>query len=166
MIVYHPAYDINHCAFRFISILRDVEGNEINWQTLRILDFYFVFPHLLANVRLPQNIFAGKKALSNIPIPYEALPNPKRLMFELTALHNEVARALIARRLVDKELFLKNVIKLNINHVPTTLVDVLAECPQRKTIWYNLLVNVLALYPVEGKDGLKHRTNLMEYRYD
>ena len=166
MIVYHPAYDINHCAFRFISLLSDVENYEMNWDSLKILDFYYVFPHLLEQVRLPKNLIANKNTLSRIPLSYETLPNPQRLMFGLSALHNEAARALIARRLIDKDLFLKNIVKLDIYHLPASLAEVIISSQQRKTVWYSLLVNVLAQYPTEGNNGLKSRTNLMEYRYD
>jgi ABC-3C biological conflict system middle component len=166
MIIYHPAYDLNHCAFRFITLLSDIDEHQMEWETMQLLDFYYVFPHLLSDIRLPQNPVATKRTLKNIPIPYESLPNPQRLMFGLKALHNEAARALVAKGIVDKDSFLKNIIRLYAEKVPETLIDQINKNEKRNTLWYKLLVKVLAKYPINGKNGLKDRTQLMEFRYD
>jgi len=166
MIIYHPAYDLNHCAFRFITLLTDIKEHEINWETMQILDFYYVFPHLLADIHLPRNSIATKQMLKTVPEPYESLPNPQRLMFGLKALHNEAARALVAKGLIDKDSYLKNIIRLYAKRVPETLNNQIVKNKKRKTRWYQLLVEVLAKYPINGKDGLKDRTQLMEFRYD
>ncbi len=166
MIIYHPARDINHCAFRFINLLFDIEPNQLEWEKLQILDFYYVFPHLLGNIRLPRNSIATKKNLQNIPHTYESLPNPRRLMFSLRALHNETARALVAKGIFEKELYLKNIITLDTLKIPFNLLRRIEKNPKRNTQWYKLLIESLAEYPLDGKNGLKNRTNLMEFRYD
>jgi hypothetical protein len=166
MIIYHPAYDLNHCAFRFITLLSDIDGNQTKWETMQILDFYYVFPHLLYDIRLPRNPIATKKTLKFIPNPYETLPNPRRLMFELRALHQEAARALVAKGILDKNLFLKNIIRLYSERIPEALRLQINNNENRNTIWYQLIVKCLAMHPINGKNGLKDRTQLMEYRYD
>lgn len=166
MIIYHPAYDINHCAFRFINLLFDIKHNQLEWEKLQILDFYYVFPHLLADIRLPRNQVATKGSLKSISASYESLPNPRRLMFGLKALHNETARALVAKGIFAKELYLKNIIKLSIQKIPGNLICRIEENMKRNTHWYKVLVSVLAEYELNGKDGLKDRTQLMEFRYD
>lgn len=166
MIIYHPAYDINHCIFRFVCLLSDTEQNQLDWKTLQILDFYYVFPHLLAEIRMPYNPVVTKQALRSIPKPYESLPNPKRLMFGLKALHNETARALVAKGMFDKGLYLKNIIKLDIDKIPESLACQIGKNEKRNTNWYKLLTHVFTTYPLKGKNGLKSRTQLMESRYD
>jgi hypothetical protein len=166
MIIYHPAYDLNHCAFRFITLLFDIKEQEVNWETMQILDFYYVFPHLLAYIRLPRNSIATKQMLKKIPEPYESLPNSRQLMFGLKALHNEAARALIAKGIIDKDSYLRNIIRLYAERVPETLNNQIVKNEKRKTQWYQLLVEVLAKYQINGKDGLKDRTQLLEFRYD
>jgi len=166
MIIYHPAYDLNHCAYRFITLLSDIDGNNTEWDTLQLLDFYYVFPHFLAEMRLPKNPIATRNQLNKISGPYETLPNPKRLIFELSTLHKEAARALVAKGILDKDLFLKNIITLYTEKVPESLKLHMSKDEKRNTFWYHLLVKVLAKYPINGKNGLKDRTQLMEYRYD
>ncbi len=166
MSIYHPAYDFNHCAFRFINLLSDIKEKEINWETMQILDFYYVFPHLLVDIRLPRNSIATKQMLKKIPEPYESLPNSRRLMFGLKALHNEAARALVSKGIIDKDSYLRNVIRLYAERVPENLNKQIAENENRKTQWYQLLVQVLAKCPINGKNGLKDRTQLLEFRYD
>ncbi len=165
MIIYHPAYDINHCAFRFINLLSDIETHQLEWEKLQILDFYYVFPHFLMNISLPRNQVATKQSL-NISVPYESLPDSRRLMFGLKALHNETARAMIAKGLFDKDLYLKNIIKLDINKIPEKLIFKINNNEKRKTQWYKLIVQVLGNCNLSGKNGLKNRTQLMEYNYD
>lgn len=166
MIIYHPAYDLNHCVFRFITLLSDIDEHQIEWETMQILDFYYVFPHLLSDIRLPRNPIATKRTLINIPIPYETFPNPRRLMFSLKALHQEAARALVAKGILDKDLYFKSIVRLYSERVPEALNDQINKNEKRNTVWYQLIVKVLANYPVNGKDGLKDRTQLMEFRYD
>ena len=166
MIIYHPAYDFNHCVFRFITLLYDIDGNQADWETMQILDFYYVFPHLLANIKLPRNSIATKKTLSSLPLPYETLPNPRRLMFELRALHQESARALVAKGILDKDLFLRNIVRMYPERVPEALYVPINDNEKRNTSWYRLIVKFLATYPINGKNGLKDRAQLMEYRYD
>ncbi len=166
MIIYHPAYDINHCIFRFACLLSDTDQNWLDWETLQILDFYYVFPHLLAEIRLPNNLVATKQSLRKIPKPYECLPNPQRLMFGLKTLHNETARALVAKGMFDKGLYLKSIIKLDIKTISEPLAHQIEKNEKRNTQWYQLLVRVFATFPLNGKNGLKSRTQLMEFRYD
>jgi len=35
-----------------------------------------------------------------------------------------------------------------------------------EALWHQLAVSVLLDIPLNGKDGLKHRSGLMEYKYD
>ena len=166
MIIYHPAYDLNHCVFRFITLLYSIKDHAINWEAMQILDFYYVFPNLLADIRLPRNSIATRQMLKKIPVTYESLSNPRRLMFGLKALQNEAARALVAKGLIDKDSYLKNIIRLHAKRVPETLCEQIIKDEKRNTQWFQLLVEVLAKYPINGKDGLKHRTQLLEFRYD
>ncbi len=166
MIIYHPTYDLNHCAFRFVTLLSSIKEHSTNRATMQILDFYYLFPHLLADIRLPRNPVATKQTLRKTPKIYESLPDPRRLMFSLKAIQNETARALIAKGLIDRNSYLKNIIKLYIERVPEILRDQIAENEKRKTLWFQFLVEVLVDHPISGKDGLKHRTQLLEFRYD
>lgn len=166
MIIYHPAYDINHCAFRFITMLSDIDDHQIEWESMQILDFYYIFPHLLHQIRIPQNPIVTKQALKNIPQPYESLPNSRRLMFGLKTLHNEAARSLVAKGILNKDLYLRNILQMYAERVPDSLHEEIVKNKKRSTQWYQLLVKILAKYPVNGKNGLKDRTQLMEFRYD
>jgi hypothetical protein len=55
---------------------------------------------------------------------------------------------------------------LHPDKVPEVLKDKIYENLKRDTQWYQLIVKVLAKHPVNGKNGLKDRTQLMEFRYD
>ncbi len=59
------------------------------------------------------------------------------------------------------------VLVCRMNHkVPEVLNAQIAKNEKRNSIWYQLLVKFLAKYPINGKNGLKDRCGLMEFRYD
>ncbi len=166
MIIYHPANDINHCAFRLVTLLSDIPGNMTAFERLKILDFYYLFPHFLVDVKLPRNPIISKQALKKIERPYESLPSPRRLMFQLKSFHSSATRSLVAKGIIDKEHYLRSIIKLDTNRIPNTLLTKIREDQKRVTQWYKLLTEFFISYPLDGKDGLKGRTQLVEYRYD
>lgn len=166
MIIYNPAYDINHCAFRLISLLLDVKDNQLEWDKLKILDFYYLFPHFMHDKQLPRNKVASKAVLKKMSKPYETLPEPKRLFFSLKNIHNETVHALVGKQIFDKDSFTKNLIQLGKERVPDLLIRQIEQSQRRKTNWYRLITEVLSKQPLKGKTGLKARTNLMEFRYD
>jgi len=47
MIIYHPAYDVNHCSYRILNILYAAKDNKVHCDMLKIVNFYYVYPHLL-----------------------------------------------------------------------------------------------------------------------
>ena len=108
MLAYHPAFDANHCAYRFIHILISSECDHLEWDKLRLADFYYLFPHLLkAIIPLPKGLSKGRKYFKKIDDPYEKTPNPKRLMFDLRDIQNSTIASLIAKNLIDRDSFSK-----------------------------------------------------------
>ncbi|MDX2353240.1 ABC-three component system middle component 5 [Stutzerimonas xanthomarina] len=59
MLMYHPAFDANHCLYRIVSILRATDDQQISWPLLRMLDFYYLFPGQLKNIKLNHPGFRG-----------------------------------------------------------------------------------------------------------
>lgn len=59
MLIYHPAYDAYHCLFRMIALTDHLNTVEVD--KIRILDFYLIFPSLVAEIRMPPNFSSIKK---------------------------------------------------------------------------------------------------------
>lgn len=166
MLVYHPVGDPYHCAFRLLSVLLELASPKIEWEKLRILDFYMLFPHLLKEVRVPDELKGAKAQLKEIAPPYETLPSPKRLMFELSKIQDNAVKSLVAKGIIDRGAFVEEMVLLNAFVVPQKLRDHITNHEQRNTFWYKFLVSDFLAIPLLGIKGLKERTGLMEYRYD
>lgn len=167
MIIYHPAYDVNHCLYRILLGLETSVHKEFDWSLFRLMDFYVLFPHLLKEIKpFPVALQPFKKIVKSIPDSYENLPNTKRILFELEAIQNSAVQNLMAKGLVSVSKFEKQIIARTTEGLPESLSEKLSSDSRVDEEWYRLVVNELPLSEFEGKKGLKARSKLMEYKYD
>lgn len=167
MLIYHPVHDINHCVYRLLRFLEVSSHEKFNWDQLRLLDFYSLFPHLIKNIKpFPRELGAYKKVLSRIPEAYESISNEKRIFHEMMPIQNTALNNLIAKNLIDAESFQDGVVARTGETVPGNLSTVIGGDTVVQEEWYQFLVNELPLFSFDGKQGLKSRSDLMEYRYD
>ena len=167
MLIYHPVYDVNHCLYRFLLILENSTHEDFDWDAIKLLDFYLLFPHMLKAIKpMPASLRAFSKVIKQIPDAYEALPNAKRVLFDLGNLQNTAMMNLMAKELVDTELFHRKVIKRSEKELPEKLKGGVKENPVVSEEWFRLIVNELPLAPFGGQSGLKKRSGLLEFRYD
>jgi hypothetical protein len=167
MLIYHPIHDINHCIYRLLRFLEKSNHVQFQWDQVRLIDFYSIFPHLLKNIRpFPKELSAYKKILSIIPDTYESIPNDKRVFYELMPIQNTALHNLIAKNLVDSEEFKMGVVSRTEEPIPEKLKDKIREDSIAQEEWFMFLVNELPTVEFDGKKGLKFRSDLMEYRYD
>ena len=64
MLIYHPAYDAFHCVFRMLAIIETVPNIEVD--KARVLDFYLLFPALMADIRLPVELAHARKLAKSV----------------------------------------------------------------------------------------------------
>jgi len=167
MLIYHPVYDVNHCLYRMLLILENSTQDEFDWDTLKLLDFYTLFPQLLKSIKpMPVSLCAFSKVIKQIPDAYEALPNAKRVLFDLGNLQNTAMMNLLAKEFVDVELYHKKVIKRSAKELPSMLEEELKGDSVISEEWFRFVVNELPLTSFMGKDGLKKRSGMMEFKYD
>ncbi|MBK9131329.1 MAG: hypothetical protein IPM20_06780 [Gammaproteobacteria bacterium] len=131
------------------------------------MDFYSVFPHLLSDISpFPRELIAYKKILSKIPSAYEAIPNDKRIFHEMMPIQNTALHNLIAKNLINPEKFKVGLVSRTDEAIPDRLARAIHDDAVVYEEWFQFLVNELPLVSFEGKNGLKSRSDLMEYRYD
>lgn len=167
MLIYHPVHDINHCIYRILRLLEVSEHSSFSWEQLRLLDFYSIFPHLLRKITpFPRELNAYKKIVNRIPDAYESMPNDRRIFHEMSPIQNTAIHNLIAKSLIDAELYSQQLVARSEVGIPENLAQVLNNDPLTCEEWYLFLVNELPIVDFDGKKGLKSRSSLMEYRYD
>lgn len=163
MIIYHPAYDAYHCSYRILNILYSVDRNELLKETLKFIDFYYVYPHLLKDINsLPRPLNFHKEKIQNIDDPFEITPNPKSLYFELAQIQESVINSLSYKSLITHE---KKMVKLNHSLLPNLLIDMFGSDEFNKTEIFDVLINALPKVNLDGPNGFKARSGLTEFRY-
>lgn len=166
MLVYHPAFDINHARLRIIQLIDGLRDKEIPFDLLRILDFYFLFPHLLADVKLTKALLRTKRELGKRANKYNRVPAPKVLIRQMEGIHETAIRALQSSHLVELPSRDTAVVKRSSVPLPDDLKKVIADQPEQEKALVQILSGEVATIPLNGPDGLKARTGLLEYRYD
>jgi hypothetical protein len=166
MILYHPAKDVNHCTYRMLSLLVNLDSN-LTVEKLRLLDFYYAFPHFLKEIKpWPTDIKEFKKYTTKIDEPFEKITNKKRLFFEMTEIQKTSISLLHAKGLIKDSEFRSGKIVTTHDLIPLEMNELIKNDPFTNTNIFKTIVTALSKTPWEGKQGLKYRSGLLEYKYD
>lgn len=167
MLIYHPAFDANHCLYRLISILSSTGNSPINWALLRMLDFYYLFPGQLKNIKpWPREMQRFKAHAANIPEQFEYLTNPARTFFELQPFQKAAALEMIAKGVLSKSSFDNDLMVLESSSLPSAYIELLEADDFLKGKTFKIISEELPKIKFSGSTGLKSRSGLMEYIYD
>ncbi|MFK7828135.1 MAG: ABC-three component system middle component 5 [Congregibacter sp.] len=167
MLIYHPVHDINHCIYRTLRCLEISDRENFTWEQMRLLDFYSLFPHLLKKIApFPVELRAYRAIVNRIPDPYESMPNQGRVFHEIMPIQNTAIHNLVAKNLINANLFKRQVVSRTAEELPSGLSATLSNDPVPQEEWYRFLVNQLPGVNFLGSGGLKARSDLLEYRYD
>lgn len=166
MLVYHPAFDANHCGYRLLALLHRSEG-EIPIQVLKLLDFYYLFPGLLKRIKpWPSELKQYRKVVSSVPEPYENVASLSRTYFELSAIQDAAIAHLVGKGLLLESAMREGVASLVDEAVPAPLIAQIEADSFVQQPVFQVLSKGLTTVNWHGKAGLKARSGLMEYRYD
>lgn len=161
MLVYHPAYDSYHCLFRAVAILEVCKRTETD--RLRVLDFCLSFPNVVAKFKLPLGRAALRKAAMQTSSPYRDPINSKAVFMSLRGIQAAAFSCLSATGLITIESEF-----VSRTEVPLP-IQIKARCDdlrRRESVFFDSLLSDLVDMPLYGADGLKARSDLLEYRYD
>ena len=167
MLMYHPAFDANHCLYRIVSILHATKDVPISWSLLRMLDFYYLFPSQLKNIKpWPREIQKMKALAMKIPDQFEDLSNPARTFFELQPFQKTAMLQLIAKGVLSKTAFDKGIMKLDPDYLRSEYTALLNTDDFLKSDAFQVITKGLPSAEFNGASGLKSRSSLLEYVYD
>jgi hypothetical protein len=164
MLIYHPAFDAYHCVFRMLLLADKILDLETD--KAKLLDFYILFPGMVKNMRLPDSLknlrSQAKKAVNVYRDPVSEVSTFR----EMRHIQDAALKCIAASGLIDLERYEAGYVTRT--QLPTNLV--------LKTMQENFLnsnqpiiteiLTGLSSIPLLGNDGLKHRSQLMEHRYD
>lgn len=164
MLIYHPAYDAYHCIFRALLITDVI--NVIEVSKLRILDFYYCFPAELQKVRLPKGHAEVKKLAQKAKNIYHGPVSAIQTFREMEHIQLAAFRTLAASRLIDAAELESGLFRRTETALPESLRSSLNEAAEEHKSLMQYMTEKFVEIPLLGENGLKHRTGLMEYRYD
>lgn len=165
MLIYHPAFDAYHCVFRMLLLIEFLPETEIDM--LRLCDFYLVFPSEIEKIRLPSSLSHGRKIAKSLSNVYRNPINATQVFREMTEIQLSALRSIAASGLIDIECYERGIVrKLSTTKIPQSIVSKISEHLQKNREITEFILNSLSKLPLRGLDGLKHRTGLLEYRYD
>lgn len=145
-----------------------IKDHRIEVDKIRILEFSLAFPHVLEGMRLPKSASARIRRLHFKPNTYvlSTTTNPKLVFIRMTPLQHQAIRLLASARLLEFENGNTQVIQKTSSPIPPKLKSTIEKKNIRDAELMTILAHELATLPLLGKNGLKDRTGLMEFRYD
>ncbi|TPI75362.1 ABC-three component system middle component 5 [Mesorhizobium sp. B2-8-9] len=166
---FQPAFDAFHAVFRFLR-LRNVAGSSdgLAYDKLRILDFYLLFPHKIRDIRLTASHQKFKKLSDKYAHtkPYGELPDIRLVFERMRPMQAAAIQTLAARSLVSADALKQSEVMATESTVPQRLAQRVAEINVSQSDLMDFLATLASDYPLQGDNGLKARTGLMEHRYD
>jgi hypothetical protein len=163
-LVYHPAFDAYNAVLRLLRLLF-AASKPLDRTSLRILDFYVLFPEELPHARLSTPLRSKVRRLNSKPrYPYDRLPAQQPLFARMEPSFDAALQTLIAKGLVtrdDDETY-----RLAIENLPTALAKIIRERNEAEPDLIEVLAEIGTTFDSLGANGLKDRTGLAEYRYD
>jgi len=167
LLIYHPAYDANHCLYRLLAILRSTTEFSLTWDQLRVLDYYYLFPSQVKNIQpWPSNIKEFRPKLKHIPEQFEDINNPARVLYDLQVFQKTAALELIAKGIISKRDFEIGLLKVNSDLLPGGYAKLVEDDLFLKSDSFEIITKALPKVEFNGASGLKKRSGLMEYIYD
>lgn len=168
MLIYHPAIDFYHCWMRFAAVLWESGSNGIELERIRIIDFLLCFPQEIGACKLPSGQSSKLRSqIKQLPKSYEDPNSLKQGFAQMSKIQEQVAMDMVAKGIVLKDRYREGILMPSAQSFANELLQSVAQKWEiRSAEWYSLAVSVLLSIPLNGKDGLKARSGLLEFRYD
>ena len=161
MLLYNKVNDPYHTLLRMLNILYTIDDNTIELERLRIYDFLLAFPSHITSCRLPQNITSKKKYFKKYINDYNTF-NPRISFARMKHIQDGVIIHL-QKMLILKEIKNQNKFELNTEKIPMKLIT---DIKSIDSVLLELVCKDFSEISLFGKDGLKARLNIMEFKYD
>lgn len=166
---YNEAFDPYHCAFRLLRIhFARMKTDKTPFDTMRILDFYLLFPFRLQSVRFLSQDTGWRKIskLYEAKAPYGAIPDDNAVFSRMEPFQRAAASSLSLNGIISADAWKQNEIQFIEKNIPEAIKLRCSELNHKMLDFMEILVGIGDRYPLGGRDGLKDRTGLLEYRYD
>ncbi|TPO09884.1 ABC-three component system middle component 5 [Mesorhizobium sp. B1-1-5] len=168
-LTYNEAFDPYHAVFRFmrLHLACDISAR-LPFDTMRILDFYLLFPFRVQAMKLFSSDTGWRKISKSYEnrAPYGAMPDDSTIFARMEPFQRAAAASLVHSGHLASDAWDLNEVKFTTHALPATVSVRCSELNTHMKDVVDILCQIKARYPLGGRDGLKDRTGLLEYRYD
>ncbi|MDO8289209.1 MAG: hypothetical protein Q7T44_08330 [Parvibaculum sp.] len=134
---------------------------------IRLFDFYLSAPYAIKLFRTnSRKMLSERNSILNKLSRYDEIDNSKFLFYEAKILQITVLSYLSAKNIISTEEYKNNRVVINLSNSNPIIDDIKDKQKSIPMDVMNLIENELQDMPLLGNDGLKDRSNLLEYRYD
>jgi hypothetical protein len=163
--IWHASRDPYHCAFRLIRLLLGCDAGRLALDRLRVLDMFLLYPVLLHDVSMPQQV---KNKFRTLGVPsasetFVRLPGPAILAQDLRLYQTAAASQLAARGILASEPLETGIAKLKVEAVPSEIVSRAAAKEAERPGLLEFLTVDLDAIPLTGRDGLYRRAAITSW---
>jgi hypothetical protein len=166
MLSYHGAFDLNHSIYRMLRLVERHPEKSMAWNTFRILDYYYLFPHELKHLEWPRSILRFKSKFAYTETKYNRIGNQRHLAYQLELIEDLSARSLASKGFIDAGALQQGALSRTDKAVPADLEAVIQQSDGAEDALVTFLAQNLSQVPLLGEKGLKARSGLLEHRYD
>lgn len=166
---FQPAFDVFHTMFRYLRIRDALDiGQAVHRDQLRIADFYLAFFFRAEHIRLKPGDQSIRKIARRIGPSslYQKQPDDGLLFARMAPIQHASLRSLIHYGYFEPDPAGISFVAKTDLRAPEELQQRIASVNVVDKEVVDSIVKLVSEYPLTGRDGLKSRTGLMEYRYD
>lgn len=170
MLVYNQAFDVYHSVYRIINILSYFEGEDVEIDRLRIWDFYFLFPEKVYNIRFKREEKDIKNLLPTLVVkkdnPYNQLLDDRKMFEKIRPYQMNALKCLASYGLINSDYVISNRVNSISKDLLENMKSKFLEMSAREKNMMKLMTSHFYLMPMNGVNGLKYKTGLLEFKYD
>ncbi len=164
MLIYHPGFDAYHCVFRMLAVCETLGDLEI--EKARLLDFYLLYPALVAKMKLPRPLRPIARDAAAVANVYHDPSSPATMFRDMRPIQEAALRCIAAAGLIDIRRYENGFVTRTDFVVPDVIRRKIALFLASRQPISEFVLKELAAIPLGGNEGLKHRSQLMDHKYD
>lgn len=168
MLIYDPALDPYHSAIRILAIVMSSAKQriELSIDAARIADYFLAYPSKLVGFRFPPEFVAMRTAAREAENPYRHASGTRAAFERMRPIFFSALSGLAAANLIAPSELKRGILGLSDGDLPNELAAAVTRFQARQTTVGIFILSDLLAMPANGNDGLKHRSSLLEHRYD
>lgn len=154
-----------------IKLLAHYKGEgPIEIDRLRIWDYYLLYPNKMANIKLKKDEADIKILIKNYIIrpenTYEKVINDRKVFEKIKPYQMTAIKCLASYGIINKNYLIHNKITLISKNIFDKYSKDFKELTVQEENSISLLTSHFYQLPLNGVNGLKFKTNLLESKYD